>query len=404
MSWQRNLIALWFAEFTAIFGFSFGFPFLSIYLHEDLGITDQHELALWTGTAIGIAGLSMAVVSPIWGLLADRYGRRPMLLRSMLGGAVTVGLIGLSQSAIQVVGLRFMQGATSGTVTAANSLVVAETPRDRLGYAIGVLNSAVAIAGALSPLIGGLAVRVFGVRNIFLVAGALLLISVVPVLWVVRERPHRVRSSQRPPTLATIRAAGPGTLRSLVVLLVAQALMQFAFTSTQVLIVLRLIRIDPVHAGTFTGAAFAMAGIGTTIAAIGYSKVGRRTGYLRLSGVAAVLLGVAILGLALAPSAESLIVGLALAGLLYGVLNPSLGSMLGLEAPAQVQSTIFGFNASALAVGSAIGPFATGYVASISDPRYGLLLAAVASISLGVLVRFKGREPVLERPALVSRA
>src|SRR2546421_12912582 len=85
---RRNLAALWFAELTAIFGFSFAFPFPPLFLRE-LGIHTPSALALWRGVAAGASGFSLAVMSPVWGALADRYGRRSMLIRAMVGGAVT---------------------------------------------------------------------------------------------------------------------------------------------------------------------------------------------------------------------------------------------------------------------------------------------------------------------------
>jgi len=129
VDWRRNLVALWFAEFTAIFGFSFAFPFLSIFISQDLGVHNARDLDLWTAAAGSVSGLAMAVASPIWGILGDRFGRKPMLIRSMLGGAITVGLIFFVQTPLQLVILRFIQGATSGTVAAATSLVAAETPQ-----------------------------------------------------------------------------------------------------------------------------------------------------------------------------------------------------------------------------------------------------------------------------------
>ena len=98
VDWRRNLAALWFAEFTAIFGFSFNLPFLALFLHNELHVRDPQQLALWTGAAAGASGITMALVSPIWGVLADRYGRRSMLLRAIVGGALSVGLMGFSQS------------------------------------------------------------------------------------------------------------------------------------------------------------------------------------------------------------------------------------------------------------------------------------------------------------------
>ena len=176
VDWQRNLVALWFAEFTAIFGFSFAFPFLSIFISQDLGVAPGRDLDLWTAAAGSVSGLAMAFASPVWGVLGDRYGRKPMLIRSMVGGAVTVGLIFFVQTPVQLVILRFLQGMTSGTVAAATALVAVETPRHRVGWALGVVTSAVALGGAVGPVVGGLAGAAFGLRLVFLGGGILLLI------------------------------------------------------------------------------------------------------------------------------------------------------------------------------------------------------------------------------------
>src|SRR6195256_3298745 len=189
VDWRRNLAALWFAEFMAIFGFSFAFPFLSIFISLNLGFHAGRDLDLWTAAAGSVAGLSMAVASPIWGILGDRFGRKPMLLRSMVGGALTVGLIFFVQTPLQLVILRFFQGATSGTVAAATALVAVETPRNRVGWALGVVTSAVALGSAIGPVVGGLAASAFGLRLVFLGGGILLLISTIPVLAIVRESP-----------------------------------------------------------------------------------------------------------------------------------------------------------------------------------------------------------------------
>src|SRR5690348_3572968 len=121
VNWRRNLAALWFAEFMAIFGFSFAFPFLSIFISHDLHVGGGRDLYLWTAATAAVSGLSMAIASPIWGILGDRYGRKPMLIRSMVGGALTVGLIYFVQDPLQLFVLRFLQGATSGTVAAATA-------------------------------------------------------------------------------------------------------------------------------------------------------------------------------------------------------------------------------------------------------------------------------------------
>ncbi len=165
----------------------------------------------------------MAVASPIWGILGDRYGRKPMLLRSMIGGAVTVGLIYFVQSPTELLILRFLQGATSGTVAAATSLVAAETPRSRVGWALGVVTSAVALGGAIGPVVGGIAGTLFGLRLVFLGGGILLLLSLLPVLLIVRESPIVRRAGAGRSTLTMI-GQRPGLKRALAVLIGSQGL------------------------------------------------------------------------------------------------------------------------------------------------------------------------------------
>ena len=222
---------MWFAEFMAIFGFSFAFPFLSIFIHHDLGVHQGPELDLWTAATASVSGLAMAIASPIWGVLGDRYGRKPMLIRSMVGGALTVGLIYFAQTPTELLVLRFLQGATSGTVAAATALVAAETPRNKVGWALGVVTSAVALGGAIGPVVGGVAGAVFGLRLVFLAGGVLLLLSMLPVLLIVREGPRRQRVGPRMGTLTLIRQR-PGADRALSVLIAAQGVISVCNSAT----------------------------------------------------------------------------------------------------------------------------------------------------------------------------
>jgi DHA1 family multidrug resistance protein-like MFS transporter len=393
VDWRRNLMALWFAEFTAIFGFSFAFPFLSIFISQDLGVHPGRDLDLWTAAAGSVSGLAMAIVSPIWGILGDRYGRKPMLLRSMLGGAITVGLIFFVQTPIQLVILRFLQGATSGTVAAATSLVAAETPRQRVGWALGVVTSAVALGGAIGPVVGGLAASVFGLRLVFLGGGILLLFALIPVLVIVRESPRKLRDRSRPGTLAMIRQR-PGALRSLVVLIGAQGLVTVVNTAMQQLIVLRLIEMIGRGASTVTGIAFGASGLANSASAIGYTAVTRRIGYVRMLAAASILLAVTVGALALAPNAVVVVIAVGVAGLLYGAIVPATASMIGLETPIEAQSTVFGFNASAVAFGFFLGPLIGGGIAAATgEVRIALGVAAGLALGLALLVALGTREP-----------
>ena len=392
MDWRRNLVALWFAEFMAIFGFSFAFPFLSIFITQDLGVHSQHDLALWTAAGGSVTGLSMAIASPIWGLLGDRLGRKPMLVRSMVGGAITVGLMAFVQNPEQLVILRFLQGATSGTVAAATALVAVETPRNRVGWSLGVVTSAVALGSAVGPVVGGFAAAAFGLRDVFLGAGILLMLSTVPVFLVVRESPLRRRDPARLGTLELIRQR-PGAVRALAGLIGAQGLVSVANSATQILVVLRLLEMVAHGVAAVTGVAFGLAGVATSAAAVFYTVVTRRLGYVRTTALAAVLMSVAIALIAVAPWVAVVVGAIALNGLLSGVIIPATASMIGLETPTEAQSTVFGINASSVAFGFFLGPLIAGGVAATEGVPVALGVIAVITIGLAVLLATSTREP-----------
>jgi len=334
----------------------------------------------------------MAIASPIWGVLGDRYGRKPMLIRSMLGGGITVGLIFLAQTPLQLVILRLAQGATSGTVAAATALVAAETPRHRVGWALGVVTSAVALGGAIGPVVGGLAGAVFGLRLVFLGGGILLLISTIPVFLVVKESERRIREGPRPSTLAIIRKS-PGTVRSLAVLIGAQGLVSTVQSASQILIVLKFIEIAGAAASAAAGFAFSAAGITNSVAAVGYTSITRRAGYVRTTALASMLLAATIGLLILAPNAVLVVAVFGIVGLLNGTVIPATASMIGLETPPEAQSTVFGLNASSVALGFFFGPLIAGGVAATAGVSTALGVSAVLAIGLAALIAIGAREP-----------
>jgi DHA1 family multidrug resistance protein-like MFS transporter len=387
------------AEFTAILGFSFAFPFLPLFLHRELHIPNGPELSFWAGISAGVTGLALALTSPIWGRLADRYGRKPMLVRAMIGGGVSVGLMGLSQSALQLTVLRGVQGASSGTVAAATALVATGTPPAQLAWALGILNSAISLGNAVGPAAGGLAGNLLGLRAIFLGGGFLLLLATVPVLLVVREAPRAVGRAPTPPTMQVLRAARAGTIGALAVLMVGQLLLQTSYGAAQQLVVLRFLQLIPSarDAQSLTGLTFAAAGIVTALAALSYSRVLRRSNYRVVTTAAATVMAVMLLLSALAASPLTLIVAFVAASFASGSIIPALGAMIGLETPSVIQATIFGVSSSAVSLGFGFGPLVGGVVASAAGVQAGLVVAAAIALALAGLLAVRAREPLAPR-------
>ena len=404
VNWRRNLGALWLAEFTAILGFSFAFPFLPLFLHRELQIPNGSQLAFWTGISAGVTGFALALTSPIWGRLADRYGRKPMLVRAMVGGGISVGLMGLAQSALQLTVLRGIQGASSGTVAAATALVATETPTEHLAWALGILNSAISLGSAAGPAAGGLASNIVGLRALFVGGGLLLLLATIPVLIAVRESPRRVPRALTPPTLQVLRAARPGTIKALIVLMVAQGLLLTSYGASQQLVVLRFIQLLSARdAQSITGITFTAAGIATALAAVTFSRVLRLSNYRTVITSAAILLGLTLLVAAAGQTPVVIIIAFVLSSFVSGSMIPAFGTMVGLEAPAIVQATVFGFSSSAVSVGFGFGPLLGGLIASAAGAQVGLIVAAALALILAVVVGMAAREPQPRQPVIVLK-
>jgi DHA1 family multidrug resistance protein-like MFS transporter len=262
-----------------------------------------------------------------------------------------------------------------------------------MGWALGILSSSIALGSAIGPAAGGVAANVIGLRATFIAGGILLLVAAVPVIVVVRESAPTAGHRQRPRPLAGLRAAGPGTLAAVSILIVAQVLLQASYTAAQQLVVLRLLQFDPGAASTVTGAAFAAGGIATAIAGLTYARLLHRTGYRLLAGMAAFLMAAAIAAAAVAPNLALEVAAFVLASLLFGALIPAFGAMIGLQTPSQVQASVFGFSSSAVALGFGIGPLTGGLIASRAGVGAALTAAAAVALVLAGLIALAVREP-----------
>ncbi|HEV2066315.1 MAG TPA: MFS transporter, partial [Thermomicrobiales bacterium] len=186
INWRRNLYAIWVAQLLAIVAFSLRAPFLPFFL-GDLGVDSTNGQALWSGLINAAGAGTMAITAPFWGAFADRHGRKPMLLRAQFAAFVTIGLMGLATEAWHLLALRMIEGCLTGTVTAATALVATTTPKERLGFGLGLIQTAVFSGSALGPLFGGLLADGLGYRPTFGIASGMMLSGGLVSLFLVRE-------------------------------------------------------------------------------------------------------------------------------------------------------------------------------------------------------------------------
>ena len=185
-NWKRTLYIMFFAQTITSIGFSSIFPFLPLYV-QSLGSTTGLGTELLAGLVFSAQAFTMMIASPIWGSLADRWGRKLMVERAMFGGAVILGLMAFARSAEELVVLRAIQGLITGTIGAANALVAATAPRARTGYAMGLMQVGMGLGVGIGPVMGGAIADAFGYPAAFYATAALLAVAGVIVLLGVKE-------------------------------------------------------------------------------------------------------------------------------------------------------------------------------------------------------------------------
>src|SRR5207244_2420192 len=120
------------------------------------GVTSEAAIDLWAGILSGITSFVAAFVSPLWGSLADRHGRKLMLLRSCFAIGIFTALMGIAANVWQFAAFRALMGAFAGFSSAAIALVASQVPEERLGYSLGWLSTGQLVGSLVGPIIGGL--------------------------------------------------------------------------------------------------------------------------------------------------------------------------------------------------------------------------------------------------------
>jgi DHA1 family multidrug resistance protein-like MFS transporter len=386
--WRRNLYALWLAQTLTITGFSLRTPFLPFYLKE-LGAETFASQALWAGFINGGGAAVMAVTAPIWGMVADRYGRKPMVLRAMFAGGLTIGLMSLATSPWHLLSLRFLEGALAGSVTASTTLVASTAPRERMGFSLGMMQMAVFSGASIGPLLGGVLADQIGFRACFVVGSVMLLTGGVIVLTQVREnftRPQRGDTGDEKeagPTLGVL-LLGSSMLAMIAVMFVLRT----ASSAIQPIMPLYVERLahSTSPLSTLSGVTLGVAGLTSAIAAVTLGRLADRIGQRQILMVCALGVGLLYFPQALAQNPWQLIVLQALFGIAAGGVMPTANAIVADLTPAQRRGAVYGFVAAATAFGGFLGPVGGSALAATADIRYVFVVSGALMVTAGIWV------------------
>ncbi len=393
--WQRTLYACWFAQLLSIIGFAFVMPFIPFYVRE-LGVQGEDQVAIWSGLVITASGMMGAIFAPIWGYLADRYGRKIMVERAMFGGAIVMALMGTVGNVYELTVLRMLQGALTGTVVASTTLVAAITPNRRMGYSLGMMQVAVLMGMTIGPWVGGLLADAWGYRVPFYASGVMLLLGGLVVLFLAYEDFCPPDGKKRANSQGLRQAFGR---RGMTALLAAFFMIALAGSFVGPIFPLLVEAISETERVASTaGMLMGMGGLAAGVSALIVGLVGDRIGHKPM--LVACTLGAALFSI---PHALAQTVGQLLAlrlgmGLTRGGTAPSLNAIVGQAVSSDTYGRSFGNTRVASASGMALGPLLGGFAAAQLGLRWpfvimgGMLGLTAAFVAIHVPSTFNGEE------------
>ncbi|MFE4713852.1 MFS transporter [Paenibacillus sp. NPDC056722] len=367
-TWKVNLMVLWFGQFLVNAGMTMITPFLTLYLAKDLGVQGEHSIGIWAGLIFAANFLTSFLFQPLWGKLADKYGRKIMLLRSSFGMAIVIVLMGFAQTPMQLLLLRLLNGTISGFNPASIALVSGTTPKNRMGFAMGLMQSGSVAGTILGPLIGGLLADWIGFRPIFYVVGALLFIASLLALFLVKEKFDRQEAAHVPQISVLAGLKELTKVPQLPALFGITFLLQFAMISPMTLLPLYVEKLNgsAVNIAFWAGMVSAVTGVSNMLASPVLGKLSDKIGAHRILTYALIGAAVFLIPQAFVTTVWQLIIIRFLMGVFMGGLLPSVNALIRTYTPDGKESRAFGFNSSTLALGNMlgamIGGFLSGYI------------------------------------------
>jgi DHA1 family multidrug resistance protein-like MFS transporter len=394
-SWKRTLALIVFAQVISSVGFSVFFPFLPSYIQQ-LGTNTSISLEVWSGVVFGGQALAMAITAPIWGSIADRRGRKPMLLRALFGGSIIILLMGFARSAEELAFLRAIQGAVTGTIAATNALVAASVPREKIGQAMSYLQVGLWGGVALGPLIGGVIADTFGFQAVFELTAVLLLISGLLITFGVKEQFTPPDPNKRKPSFMADwqRILGAPYVTPAYLVRFLDWLGNSMLLPFLPLFILT-VHVDQARINTFTGFVVGISSATGTIAALVLGPIGDRIGHRTILLWATAIAALVSFPHAFVTDGWQLLVLQAIQGAALGAMGPALSSLLARYTTVGDSGAVFGLDSSITAGSRAIAPLLGAATVTLFGLR-GLFVFIGISLLIALLITFIA---IPEKPA-----
>ena len=381
INWKKNLLVIWLSQFLAMVGFGCCMPFIPLLLKENLHVTDDSIRGLYVSIYYLASMVSLCIATSVWGMLADRFGRKLMLLRASYAAAIFYPLLALAPNFGILLLIRFVCSFFSGTVNPAQTLLITTTPNEKHGFVLGVLSTATSAGNMLGYLLGGVIVHYYGYTEAFFTCGAIYLASAILVHLFAKED-FNVKLTKK------ARSKSPYKFREVATPAVLWLLSLFLILG----IANRLVQpymamlVEKVHhefkeAAFYTGIASAAASLGGFFSGILIGWLCDRIAPRKLLLPILLSGGAVTLAMALSFNIEMLIVSRFFAALATGGIQPILQLVLTKITKPELRGTYFGWSGSINTAGGIICSFLGGSIAYFSGVR-GIYIASACMLFL----------------------
>jgi len=360
------LYLTWAAQLLALLGFNFPISFIPYYVME-LGVQDPRLVTAWSSALTAVPALLLAVFSPIWGLMSDKYGKKIMVSRAMLAGFITFFFMARVQSVEGFFMLRLLQGVFTGTIGACMAMVCSMVPPEYLSSSLGLMQTAVFTGTAFGPLIGGIAADALGTRVSFQVACVLLLSGFTVVTWLVREvegpgkNPHEARVSSPFSGLSMLFAS-----RALLAMSFALLVSQVSIKAMAPVMPLFVKELSPRTSSlsTLSGLVISITGLSGALSSTFLGRLADSAGPHRILAACTAMTAVMFFLHTVARSITGLLVLRTLTGFVLGGIFPTANTIIGAAVCEEERGKAYGVASSASYLGNFVGPLAAGVFAS----------------------------------------
>jgi DHA1 family multidrug resistance protein-like MFS transporter len=383
-SWKKTLYISWAVLFFHTAGLGMLVPFLPLYI-KDLGVADPKAQAVWSGIIYGAAYIFTALLAPLWGTISDKYGRKPLILRTTFGIGIIALLMSYATNVYELLGLRILHGICGGALPAFIALVSNKLPAEKTGQGMGTMQTALLAGSLVGPFIGGVLSDLMGYKNVLLVIAFLILLAgVITLLFVHEEKrdPAKARSLVRDNIKLV---TSNNNLRMVCIVILAT---QFSLFIVQPILPLFIASLHGKgNSASMVGLVFSVTGLATMLFAPYWGRSGDKKGHSDVLFRCLFFNGIAVLPQALVASVYQLLPLRVVIGFFVAGIEPSTQSMIVKNTNDSQRGGILGITHSVRLCGQALGPLVGGALGALFGYRVPFVLTAVLLVTIAYFFR-----------------